>query len=1064
MTWKSRFQKLFPPDIQRRGESYFRRHAVGLDKATESEISSIITGSQDYSVEIIDESKSGISAQALCECPHFKRGYPCKHLWATILAADAYLAKEKTVIDNVAQSKPSTPWRSLLFPGQIDKPISRNRWEGVPGEFMLRYELALTRTKITFSALKHKVLKDGGLGRQVQPASHDILNEHDLPRADRSVLEILLSLYYRSMYDGNHWSRGYSTRKFDSYNLDPVSMKMLLPDIAATGRCVVLLDGQKIADPLRLGDPFEGKLEFTLDPDSQGNRKKYLVYEPQVHIGDSIVPCAQIPIFLNTDPLFFIFKELLQSLPGPSLEWVKQIRSHKHKVKVPKTEIKELFQAVDSTDTPTDLVVPKELEPKAVLGIEPQPCLEIEFTNDEHVARLWLDYDGSEILFDDARSAILDIEKWTRTERHPEIEKTFFKRITQLGFDSHGAGFTLPQASSWQVLNSLGPLVEDGWTIRSRDKRKLHAGKISGMRVTSGLDWFDLEGSVAFGDVIVPLPTAMRAFLRGEQTLALPNGETGILPQEWLAANAPALSMADTTRAKDLSLRFHSAHALLLDTLLAESGAVSVDNGFAEKIRRMKNFSSVTHFAPPSEFQGVLRPYQLESLGWLDFLKSFGFGGILADDMGLGKTVQVLSWIALEKERGESGPSLVVAPTSLLFNWRDEAARFTPDIRVLTYAGLDRSIHIDSIEKHDLILTTYGLLRRDVAILRKVPWRWLILDESQAIKNPDSQTAKAAQVVTAKHRLCMTGTPLENKLDELWSQLHFLNPNMLGSRTGFDNRFSKPIGQGDEATKNLLLRVIKPFVLRRTKEMVAADLPEKQESIIHCEMTKPQAAVYARLRDHYRAEILSAVDESGLNRSKMKVLEGLLRLRQVACHPGLVGEEAAGSGKLEELIRLIHEVVEEGHKALIFSQFTKFLAIIRKRLESEGIAYEYLDGRTPPKARESRVAAFQDPSGPPVFCISLKAGGVGLNLTAADYVFIMDPWWNPAVENQAVDRTHRIGQDKKVFAYRLISGSTIDEKVLNLQQDKRELAEMLEEGATSIISSLTRENLELLLS
>lgn len=229
-------------------------------------------------------------------------------------------------------------------------------------------------------------------------------------------------------------------------------------------------------------------------------------------------------------------------------------------------------------------------------------------------------------------------------------------------------------------------------------------------------------------------------------------------------------------------------------------------------------------------------------------------------------------------------------------------------------------------------------------------------------------------------------------------------------------------------------------------------------------MTKPQTAVYARMRDHYRSEILSAVDDAGLNRSKMKVLEGLLRLRQVACHPGLVGEEAAGSGKLEELIRLIREVVDEGHKALVFSQFTRFLAIIRKRLEDEGIAYEYLDGRTPPKAREARVAAFQASSGPPVFCISLKAGGVGLNLTAADYVFIMDPWWNPAVESQAVDRTHRIGQDKKVFAYRLISGNTIDEKVLNLQQDKRELAEILEEGATSMISSLTRENLEMLLS
>lgn len=1065
MTWKNRFQKLFPAEIQRRGESYFRRNLVALEKVTSSEISAVVEGSDEYLVELIDDAKSGSSARALCDCPHFKRGYPCKHLWATILAADAFLAKKKPAMnDNAVVPTPDAPWRSLLFPGQPATANRRNRWEGVPGEFMLRYELTITRTKITISALKHKVLKDGGLGRQVQPVSHDILNEIDLPQVDRSILETLLSLYFRSMHDRNYWAGRYYTRKFDSCHLDSFAMRRLLPELAATGRCIVSFDGKNIADPLRLGDPYEGKLEFTLDSDSQGKRKKNIVYEPHVRIGDSITPCAQIRAFLNTDPLCFIFKEQLHSLPGPDIEWVKLMRSQKHKIQVPKAEIKELFQAVDATDTPTGLEFPKDLGPKTVPGVEPQPCLEIEFTNDEHVARLWLDYNGSEILFDDGRPAILDIEAWTRTERLPQNEKLFLDRMSQLGFEPFGSGFTLPQASPWQVLNSLAPLVEDGWTVRSRDKRKLRAGTVSGIRVTSGLDWFDLEGGVAFGDVIVPLPTAMRAFLRGEQTLPLPNGETGVLPQEWLAANAPALSMADASRAKDSNLRFHTAHALLLDGLLEECGAVSMDSSFAGKLRRMKDFSGVTRFTPPSNFQGILRPYQLESLGWLDFLKAFGFGGILADDMGLGKTVQVLSWLALEKERGVSGPSLVVAPTSLLFNWRDEAARFTPDIRVLTYAGLDRSIHIDAFEKHDLILTTYGLLRRDVAILKEAPWRWLILDESQAIKNPDSQTAKAAQVVTAEHRLCMTGTPLENKLDELWSQLHFLNRNMLGSRTAFDNRFSKPIGQGDEAAKNLLLRVIKPFILRRTKDTVAADLPEKQESIIHCEMTKPQAAVYARLRDHYRAEILSAVDEAGLNRSKMKVLEGLLRLRQVACHPGLVGEESAGSGKMEELIRLIREVVDEGHKALVFSQFTRFLAIIRKRLESENIAYEYLDGRTPPKARASRVAAFQDSSGPPVFCISLKAGGVGLNLTAADYVFIMDPWWNPAVESQAVDRTHRIGQDKKVFAYRLISGSTIDEKVLHLQQDKRELAEMLKEGATSMISSLTRENLEMLLS
>ncbi len=601
--------------------------------------------------------------------------------------------------------------------------------------------------------------------------------------------------------------------------------------------------------------------------------------------------------------------------------------------------------------------------------------------------------------------------------------------------------------------------------MRGRDKRKLAAGRTTGLRVSSGQDWFDIEGGVEFGDAIVPLPKAIRAFLRGEKTIELEGGGLGVLPAEWLAKHARALGvgLVDAGRDRNERLRFHSAHALFLDELLDEADAQAAPPDFVELRQRMRDFSGVTPPEPPAGLCGELRPYQREALGWFDFLAAFGFGGVLADDMGLGKTVQALAWLALEKERGSGGPTLVVAPTSLLFNWGDEAARFTPDLRVMTYSGLDRAGLAEHFAEHDLVLTTYGLMRRDVETLRGVSWRCLILDESQAIKNPDSQTAKAARVIKADRRLCMTGTPLENRLDELWSQLHFLNRNMLGSRTSFDARFGKPAAQGVDEARELLQRVIRPFVLRRTKEAVARDLPEKQESVIHCEMTPAQAKVYSRLRDHFRSEILAAVDAHGLERSKIKVLEGLLRLRQAACHPGLVGEAEAGSGKLEELCAAIREVVGEGHKALVFSQFTRFLALIRQRLEAEGVAYEYLDGRTPAKTRAQRVAAFQAQTGPPVFCISLKAGGVGLNLTAADYVFLMDPWWNPAVEAQAVDRTHRIGQDKKVFAYRLISAGTIDEKVVKLQQDKRDLAGILEQGATSTIGSLTREDLEALL-
>jgi len=1064
-TWQDRLDDLFSTRVMTRGASYFRQGRVFLEKATATEIEAVVDGSEEYLVKIIDDmDQEGGTLRALCECPHFQSGNACKHLWASILAADAELAKYKQAEDKAGMASTAAPWRKLLFPDNTKTADGQSRWDGSPGQFLLRYELWVDNM-VRLTAIKQKVLKSGKPGKQAAPAQHKILQEQDLPALDRSILDSLHTLYFKEISSGYYWSRYYHQRKFDQCRLDAPTMKKVLPELAETGRCRVFRDGSLAADPLRMGAPFEAGLEFTLDPESLGKRKKNLVYTPQVRVGDELRPMQDIPAFFSTTPLLFILDGALHQLPGPDLAWVIEMRRNKHKVSVPKAEARELFLAQEAAGAPAQLELPEEMGPKALSAAEPSPSLEVALGEEGISARLWLDYDGFEIACDDPHPAILNIEDWTRLERNAPAEQAMLEQLEEIGIEPSASEFELQHGTLWEALDVLAPLTDKGWTLRGRDKRKLLAGKAKGLRVSSGQDWFDVEGGIEFGDAIVPLPKAIRAFLRGEQTIELEGGGLGVLPQEWLEKHARGLSMglADSGRGKDARLRFHSAHAMLLDELLDAAETKALPKDFADLRRRMRNFAGVTPPAPPQGLQGQLRPYQHEALGWFDFLATFGFGGVLADDMGLGKTIQALAWLALEKERGAGGPTLVVAPTSLLFNWRDEATRFTPDLSVLPYAGLDRAGLAASFSEHDLVLTTYGLLRRDIEVLRPIRWRCLILDESQAIKNPDSQTAKAARVLEADRRLCMTGTPLENRLDELWSQMQFLNPSMLGSRKGFDARFGKPVAQGDDAARELLQRVIRPFVLRRTKEAVAKDLPEKQESVIRCDMPSGQAKVYARLRDHYRSEILAAVDAQGLNRSKIKVLEGLLRLRQAACHPALVGEDAA-SGKLDELVRTLREVVDEGHKALVFSQFTKFLALIRQRLEADGVPYEYLDGRTPAKTRAQRVTTFQDPSGPPVFCISLKAGGVGLNLTAADYVFIMDPWWNPAVEAQAVDRTHRIGQDKKVFAYRLISTDTIDEKVVKLQQEKRDLAEVLAQGATSTIGSLTREDLEALLA
>ncbi len=405
---------------------------------------------------------------------------------------------------------------------------------------------------------------------------------------------------------------------------------------------------------------------------------------------------------------------------------------------------------------------------------------------------------------------------------------------------------------------------------------------------------------------------------------------------------------------------------------------------------------------------------------------------------------------------------MIVVPRSLVFNWLQESAKFTPKLRVLDYTGPNRHALRDEFRHHDLIVTTYGTLRSDVVELSDYPFDYAILDEAQAIKNSESQAAKAARLLKARHKLAMSGTPIENHLGELWSIFEFLNPGMLGTASVFKRNAAGASG-ADEGARNLLAKALRPFILRRTKQQVVKDLPEKVELTLYCDLEPAQRKLYEDLRTHYRHALLKT--EGAIKGSKIEVLEALLRLRQAACHPALIdpSRNEDASAKLDMLLPQLAEVVEEGHKVLVFSQFTSFLALVKQRLDAEGLTYEYLDGRT--RNREERVNNFQTNPKIPIFLISLKAGGLGLNLTAAEYVYLLDPWWNPAVEAQAIDRSHRIGQVNNVFAYRLIAKDTVEQKILDLQQKKRDLADaILNADNRGVIQGLTRDDLEFLLS
>nr|WP_276599256.1 DEAD/DEAH box helicase [Nannocystis sp. SCPEA4] len=536
----------------------------------------------------------------------------------------------------------------------------------------------------------------------------------------------------------------------------------------------------------------------------------------------------------------------------------------------------------------------------------------------------------------------------------------------------------------------------------------------------------------------------LEAWQAGAGEVVLDDGGVAPLPVDWLS-------------------RFGSEVALLLAAREAGGGepAPWARPALAELCRALdyppppelaglaalvEGFEAIPEVPLPADLRVDLRPYQRRGVDWLAFLREARLGALLADDMGLGKTLQALCAV--------HGRTLVVAPTSVLHNWAAEAEKFRPGLRVSVYHGPKRRIDPQA----DLTLTSYALLRLDAEALAGESWDMVILDEAQAIKNPESQVARAAFGLQAGWRLAMTGTPVENRLDELWSQIHFINPGLLGGRAEFQERYGRPIGDGDAAAARALRRRIAPFVLRRRKQEVARELPPRTEVVLRCSLDTRERAVYEAVRAATHEEVVAQLQAGG---GVLAALEALLRLRQAACHAALVpGQSASRSSKLELLLETLAEAIAEGHKALVFSQWTSLLDLCEPGLQAAGLAFCRLDGST--RDRGGVVARFQDPDGPPVMLISLKAGGTGLNLTAADHVFLLDPWWNPAVEDQAADRAHRIGQERPVIVHRLVAEDTVEERILALQARKRAIAEAALEDAAGA-AAITRSDLLALL-
>ncbi|HEY2510987.1 MAG TPA: SNF2-related protein, partial [Polyangiaceae bacterium] len=646
-------------------------------------------------------------------------------------------------------------------------------------------------------------------------------------------------------------------------------------------------------------------------------------------------------------------------------------------------------------------------------------------------------------------------------------------RLRDLGLspDEEGNGFVARGDDAIQFwTEGIGQLPEE-WDLFVPDDlvdvqvrgQALNANA----RVSSGVDWLSLRLTFESEGVPVTQDELAKCLAEGRRYVRLADGSFARLDvakvRDVLLRQAEILATGGGQGGK-LPL----SQAGRIQELLDQVGKVGVSEGAKELFQKLRDIDEIKGAKKPRTLKASLRPYQEQGFHWLWFLHEIGSGGVLADDMGLGKTVQTLTLLLAVKaediktERKKPFKALIVAPTSVVTNWMREIEKFAPSLKHVVWHGGDRRERTDELEDADVIITSYALLRRDEEMLAKLDLRYAILDEAQNIKNPLSATARAAKRLKADRRLALTGTPIENRLSEIWSIFDYVSPGLLGPLDKFEERYSRPIDAGDVKAAQRLRATIHPFILRRTKAEVAKDLPEKIETDNVCELTGEQASLYAAVLKEVRAQVLGEVERQGLARSQIQILAGLTRLRQAACDPRLLGLPREftddDSGKLVALRELIQTCVAGGHRVLVFSQFVSMLTLIRRAMAEDGVAYEYLDGST--KDRQQRVENFQSDNGPPVFLISLKAGGSGLNLTAADTVIHFDPWWNPAVEDQATDRAHRIGQSKVVTTYRLIAKGTIEEKILELGGKKRELVGAVLSEDVGGSKKLTRTDLE----
>jgi SNF2 family DNA or RNA helicase len=1049
----------FPRPVLGRGRQYFQADNVSDPTQMGDAFSLTVVGQGERYAIWVDFSKaaSAGSIEARCTCPYYETVGLCKHLWASIIKLERSGLSAKVPgtgpLRIISEGKVARP--KIISPAASQGPHERpdawverlNQIQGKnaravnAGNMLAAFVINAAETVSAGKLVLDFWCRRRGFGQQMGPLRPDRVPDRDLQLLADSRDQELIALLMRTGDPKVVTSFGRSTTRF---TVDPIVETQILTTLSSSGNAFLSRSPNGSPDnaerPLRMdrGKPWETELVI----EDIGTRYRL----EGVLKRDQETKAISEPICILSSGLL-LFGEQIGRLAEPRhARWLKNLRIGEFMI--PRDQV-DVFVKRILTDTNAPSVTwPEGLEWKRSV-IQPIPHgVFLPLGNDPSTGRMTLtvsfDYAGRMISLADPSESVVDVENLQVHVRNREFEEATLNQALEVLRDPSGA------IQMNDLQRSATELSQCGWTIMIEGQRVIVAEDFA-LNITSSTDWFDVSLAVSFAGNPLRKEEILAALESKSSSIRLKDGSIGFLPEEWLARYATLRSLGDSTEPG--SLRFEKSQGLLLNAALGDDDDVHGDKGFETFRKKILKYDLTKTVKSPVGFKGKLRNYQKEGLTWMTFLKDFESGGVLADDMGLGKTIQVLAFL-LSRKKDTKLPSLVVAPKSLIFNWIDEAKKFAPTLKVVRYVGGARSKLTQEMGDADLLVTTYGTLRADIEKLRAQEFDVAIIDEAQFIKNPKSLAAIACKQLRAKHRLALTGTPIENSIQDLLSILEFTNPGLL--------KFSAGDG-APEAVENTLARLLRPFMLRRTKEAVLTELPDKSEQVLFCEMSADEAEYYSVIRERYRESIEQSVAKNGLGKSKLHVLEALLRLRQAACHAGLIDEakRSVPSAKLDMLLARLKEVTAEGHKALVFSQFTSLLSIVKTALDADGITYEYLDGQT--TDRKSPVDRFQSEGGSSVFLISLKAGGTGLNLTAADYVFILDPWWNPAVEAQAIGRAHRMGQTQKVIAYRLVARGTVEEKILELQKKKKDLAESIVSEDTDFMKKLSKDDLANLL-